>query len=201
MNGIMVDLETMGTSSNAAIVAIGAVEFDIDAEVGLLGAEFYCNIDIQTCIDAGLSVDGSTIIWWLKQSEEARNAISKTPYNLVRGLNDFTRFIEAAQDRSLSRITVWGNGSNFDNVILHSAYTAAGLTKPWHFKYDRDVRTLVFLGRALGIEKTEVVREGVRHHALDDAKHQARYCQYIYSKLKADNFNKSSPREIGNESS
>lgn len=48
MSCIMVDLETMGTSSNAAIVDIGAVEFDIDAEVGLLGAEFYCNIDIQT---------------------------------------------------------------------------------------------------------------------------------------------------------
>ena len=39
MKGVMLDLETMGNGSNAAITAIGAVEFD--TETNLIGDKFY----------------------------------------------------------------------------------------------------------------------------------------------------------------
>ena len=47
MKHIMLDLETMSTASNAAIVAIGAVEFE--PETGKLGREFYCNVSLASC--------------------------------------------------------------------------------------------------------------------------------------------------------
>ena len=45
---LMLDLETMGTKSNSAIISIGAVEFDI--LTGKTGREFYRNVSLQSCI-------------------------------------------------------------------------------------------------------------------------------------------------------
>ena len=80
---------------------------------------------------------------------------------------------------------MWGNGAGFDNVILRSAYVACGLIVPWKHWNDRDVRTIVDLGRTLlGFNpKKEMPFEGVRHCALDDAKHQARYVSAIIQQL------------------
>ena len=75
---VMLDLETMSTSSSAAIVSIGAVKFDPHGKIGDFGdpanAEykpFYCTVELTSCIDAGLHVSGSTIEWWLKQENDA----------------------------------------------------------------------------------------------------------------------------------
>ena len=80
---------------------------------------------------------------------------------------------------------MWGNGAGFDNVIMRSAYQATNLVEPWLHWNDRDVRTIVDLGRTLlGFDpKKELPFEGVRHSALADAKHQARYVSAIYQRL------------------
>jgi exodeoxyribonuclease VIII len=52
-------------------------------------------------------------------------------------------------------------------MILRKAYEMLGLKTPWHFRADRDVRTLVALGRSLDIELTPANREGTHHHALE----------------------------------
>ena len=46
MNDVMVDLETLSTKPNAAIVSIGAVFFD--PKTGELGDTYYQVIDIET---------------------------------------------------------------------------------------------------------------------------------------------------------
>ena len=56
----MIDLETMSTSANAAIVAIGACTFDRDFGVD---DKFYVSVDLETCIKKGFGIDGSTIMW------------------------------------------------------------------------------------------------------------------------------------------
>lgn len=80
---------------------------------------------------------------------------------------------------------VWGNGATFDNVILGNAYKATRLRQPWFFANDRDVRTIVDLGRQLrGIDpKKDLELEGVAHNALDDAKFQVRYVSEIFKAL------------------
>jgi DNA polymerase III epsilon subunit-like protein len=64
---LMLDLETLGNKSNSAILSIGAVEFDL--ETGETGREFYQRIDLQSCIDKGLIINGSTFYWWITQNE------------------------------------------------------------------------------------------------------------------------------------
>ena len=53
---VMLDLETMGRDSNAVICSIGVVEFDINT--GETGREFFAKVDIQSCLDRGLTVNG-----------------------------------------------------------------------------------------------------------------------------------------------
>lgn len=60
---VMVDLETFGTQGNAVIAAIGAVGFD-EGAIFRFG-DYTTGIDIQTCLDAGLTINGGTLYWWL----------------------------------------------------------------------------------------------------------------------------------------
>lgn len=62
MLNVMLDLETMDTKPTAAITEIGAVRFDNEKIL----SRFRIKVDLQSCIDLGLTVSGSTIMWCLK---------------------------------------------------------------------------------------------------------------------------------------
>ncbi len=176
---VMLDLETMGNTSNAAIVSIGAVVFS--PVTGALGADFEEVVNLNSSAYYS-DIDASTVTWWLTQSEEARSIFQRdTPKSSLKDalleLNQW--FADLGDSRD---IQVWGNGSGFDNVILANAFKAVRV-KP-HFSHwnDRDVRTIVEMGRSiLGIDpKTTFTRQGVHHSALDDAKFQAKYVSAIW---------------------
>lgn len=181
MNHVMLDLETMGQGSNAAIVAIGAVFFE--PTTGAIGASFYQQIDLEDAVKYG-EMDASTVLWWLEQNEQARKEITNgEAWILIGTLHEFTDWIEQIEEYK-DRI-VWGNGSSFDNVILANAFKRLNACQPWPFENNRDVRTVVDLGRTLkGIDpKYDIPFEGNKHNALDDAIHQAKYVSAIYKAL------------------
>ena len=177
MKHVMLDLETMSTMSNAAIVAIGAVVFDPDT--GEMGGTFYCNVDLESSAAYGLHIHGGAVMWWLERSEEARMALLADRLPLDEALRRFTRYLQA-----FGEVFVWGNGATFDNVILANAYEAAGLERPWSYKNDRDVRTIEGLGQEICNAAEERERAGIHHHALDDAIYQARYVSKIWQALR-----------------
>lgn len=180
---VMVDLETMGKKPNAPIVSIGAVLFD--PETGILGETFYAVVSLESAVSWGAEIDPSTVIWWLKQSSEARSAIANDDViKLDDALLMFTDFIEENVTGGRKKAQVWGNGATFDNTILRSSFDLACLDCPWDYWNDRDVRTMVELGKAVGFDpKTSIPFEGDRHNALADAKHQARYISAIWQRL------------------
>lgn len=180
MNHIMLDLETLSAREDAAILSIGAVRFDLDnLEVG--GTElypfrnskdwnyspsFYRVIDIEDEDNhRGLRIDGSTVKWWMNQSDEAR-AVFKgddgSLWSLETALSDFEDFVTAV-DNSF----IWGNGSTFDNMILRNAYRVKGLQYPGSHKKDICYRTIKT------VFPLEHERRGTHHNALDDARYQA----------------------------
>ena len=165
-NNIMVDLETMGQSSQAAIIAIGAVRFDRDG----LHEEFYRVIDLQSSIDAGAALDGSTITWWLEQSAKARKAICRRGDPLETALVDFSQFVQ--QD---TPVQLWGNGAAFDNVILANAYRSSAIGLPWFYYHNRCYRTVKNLHPEITLQRT-----GTHHNALDDARNQAQHLIDIF---------------------
>ncbi|PAL44733.1 exodeoxyribonuclease VIII [Escherichia coli] len=174
---LSVDIETMGTNPDAPINSIGGKFFD--PETGEMGPEFSKTIDAKT---GGGTVDISSIEWWLVQSSEARSAILVNQIPLDDALLQFREFISEHSDEKF--VQVWGNGATFDNVILRRSCERQGIPCPWRYHNDRDVRTIVELGKTIGFDaRTAIPFEGVPHNALDDARHQAKYVSAIWQKL------------------
>ncbi|MDS7732613.1 exonuclease [Klebsiella oxytoca] len=180
---VMVDLETMGKKSNAPIVSIGAVIFD--PATGFLGETFYKVVSLESAVLWGAEIDPSTVIWWMKQSSEARSEIaSDIAIPLDDALLQFSEFVFENIPGGHETAQIWGNGATFDNTILRSSYERACLDCPWDYWNGRDVRTIVELGKAIGFDaKTSIPFEGERHNALADAQHQARYVSAIWQRL------------------
>ncbi|HIE9045377.1 TPA: 3'-5' exoribonuclease domain-containing protein [Klebsiella variicola subsp. variicola] len=184
---VMVDLETMGKKHNAPIVAIGAVVFD--PATGSIGESFYKVVCLESSVNWGAVIDPSTVIWWLKQSSEARSAIvNDDAIPLQDALLQFREFVSDNVAGGSKKAQVWGNGASFDNSILRSSYDCIAEDYPWEYWNDRDVRTMVELGQAISFDpKTTIPFEGSRHNALADAIHQARYVSAIWQRMIAGN--------------
>lgn len=184
---VMVDLETMGKKHNAPIVAIGAVFFD--PATGSIGESFYKVVCLESSVNWGAVIDPSTVIWWLKQSSEARSAIvNDDAIPLQDALLQFREFVSDNVAGGSKKAQVWGNGASFDNSILRSSYDCIAEDYPWEYWNDRDVRTMVELGQAISFDpKTTIPFEGSRHNALADAIHQARYVSAIWQRIIAGN--------------
>ena len=170
----MLDIETMGTKVGCKVMSIGACKFDINT--GEIGETFHQQINLETCTG---SFDASTVLWWLKQSDEARSKFKdndKQPSS-KEVVTSFMNFVDADSK-------VWGNGSTFDNSILSNLADNLGIPVKWEYWNDRDVRTIVELGKAIGFDpKKDMPFIGIKHDALADAIHQAKYVSAIYGKL------------------
>ncbi len=177
MKHISLDLETLGTGTNAAIIQIGAVEFDL---AGNLGLEFRKTVCLDHALDSGAKVDAGAFAFWMGQSEEARYAVTNNPQPLGETLRLFMKFVAKCK-----ATRIWGNGATFDNRILAETYQRyrkmPGIEMPWHFTGDRDMRTLLSTVRFLGLGEilraTDIPDGEIAHDALCDAKYRA---QVIY---------------------
>lgn len=161
MTQVMIDLETMSTRPNAAVLSLGAVKFEVGAGIT---DKFYATIDAKDCKSLGLHFSKDTIKWWSEQNPTALAMLSKHTKPLGIVLNDFTAWY------GNQSLPTWGCGSDFDNVILTSAYYALGRAQPWKFWHNRCYRTVKEL-----IKIPEAPREGTYHNALDDAIHQTNH--------------------------
>jgi hypothetical protein len=164
----MVDIETLGLEPGSAIVAIGAVEFGPDG----LGREFRGHIDLESCQDAGLTIDAGTLQWWLDQDERVQEQLE--------GGEDLTTVL-AGFDAWYDADEIWANSPSFDCELLERAFDAVGLEEPWHFTDERCFRTL----RSLGVD-ARVTRDGAEHDALADARYQAAVASDILYQLEVD---------------
>ncbi|HFP5249914.1 3'-5' exoribonuclease [Escherichia coli] len=174
---LMIDLKTMGKNPDAPINALAGKFFD--PATGEMGPEFSKTIDLET---AGGVIDRDTIKWWLKQSREAQSAILTDEIPLDDALLQLREFIDENSGEFF--VQVWGNGANFDNVILRRSYERQEIPCPWHYTNDRDVRTIVALGLVMDFDARSVITfEGERHNALHDARYQAKYVSAIWQKL------------------
>lgn len=178
---LMVDLETMGTKSGSAIVALAAVPFHLETGVIPQGLNpFYRNISLQSAMDAGLVVDASTIQWWMSQSKEASEMWQTSPRSLGSVLEMFHEYVTALRS-VYDQVYLWGNSARFDLGLIENAYTADGVWEiPWDFRNERCVRTLLSFAPEV---RNQTKFEGTRHNALDDCAYQIAYSCAAYKKL------------------
>lgn len=162
---IMLDLETTGTSAGCGILSIGACTLHLDNT-------FYSRIDHQSGVAIGLADSSSTMDWWGRQSAEARVEAFSGTTPIETALLEFSDWMLTIK-RTGAKVYIWGNGASFDMPILGAAYAQVDRIKPWVPFNERCYRTI----KNLAINKVVKIGEfeGVKHNALDDAKHQAKH--------------------------
>lgn len=164
---IMLDLETLSTRPGGVIISIGATKFD---ENGPYGEPFYMRINPKSSMDAGFLIEADTILWWMRQSDEARAEFQKESHHVFEVMSKFSVWCDSPYVKCVGHIAnpnieLWGNGANFDNAILKAAYDKLGLNAPWEFYNDRCYRTMKAMYPHIKMPK----RVGTHHNALDDA--------------------------------
>jgi len=170
MKDIMVDIETLGTANNSVVTQIGAIYFN--RYTGELGKELLVNIQIQDCLNKGLQVDAGSIKFWFEQPERSFLDRPTTLMDALQQLRDFHNIDNKA--------LVWAH-STFDFPILHNAYRKVGQGFCFPYRNLRDIRTLVDLS---GIKyKKGSSGDPKTHNALDDCKHQVKYCTEAFNKI------------------
>jgi len=164
-DNIMLDLETLGTTPGSVILALAAVPFD---HAGVYTKDaLYLKFSAMHAGAFGFRTNLLTQMWWDKQSPEARHEAfsgTLTPLDLVESL---TKYLEDSPD-----VKVWGNGANFDNVLVAAYYEKLDRKLPWKYSNDRCYRTLKNITplRFLTNKPT------VAHNAFYDAEAQAKNC-------------------------
>lgn len=173
----VIDIETLGQGADAVICSIAVVVVDLGGLVVV--DEFYCRVDHN---QVNRSRSEGTLAFWEQQRQESPAAWDEL-FNpagqrlfITSALELLATFLLKAFGR-IEDVQLMGNGSEFDNVILAHAYEQWGMAQPWHFRGNQSLRTAVWMGRALlGIDpKYQLPFDGVRHHALHDARHEATY--------------------------
>lgn len=180
---LMVDIEAFGKKADSPVVSIGAVFFD--PSTGNTGSEFYKVISLESAMASGGVPDASTIIFWLKASPEARSElVMDDAIPLDDALLQLNEFIAENAANGAESVQVWGNGATYDNVLLEASYDRTGIPCPWKFWNNRDVRTIVELGKAVGCKpRYEIPFDGEPHKAISDALHQVKYVSAIWQCL------------------
>jgi len=172
---IMIDLETLATSTDAVVLTIGAVKFDpFGSDIKEPKMEsFYVKVDIDSCDELGLVANDDTIAWWSQQSKEAQaEAFEGDDRIHIRDAFDqLYKFCWGAK-------RVWSNGAAFDVPICEHVYRKLNKAIPWQFWAVRDCRTAFDLG--INPNRPPVLA----HHALQDAWNQAVGIQNVYNTLR-----------------
>lgn len=169
---IMLDLETLSSEPDAAIVAIGAACFGSE-QFDPTVYNFHVVIDPCSSAKKGGIISASTIKWWMNQSDEARSIFSdKDSCDIGAALWRFRNFCKDAAPR----VRVWGNGADFDNTVLRRAYERVGFEVPWTFRDNRCFRTLKNLRPDIPFEPFP---DSIQHRADHDAINQAVHAQKI----------------------
>lgn len=175
LSDLMIDMETLATSTDAAILTIGAVRFDPFAKESEKPemSEFYVKVDLDSCDELDLKVCDETIAWWATQSADAQ-AAAFDPDGRIHIKDAFEQLYKFAWGSK----RVWSNGSVFDIMICEHIFGKLHKAVPWKFWQIRDVRTAFDIG--IDPQRPPVTA----HHALEDAKNQAVGIQNVFSTLR-----------------
>ena len=191
MKHIMVDIETLSTAVNAAVLSIGAVEFD--PFTGQILRTFYHELDLSD--QDNRHVDLNTVQWWFKQCQENPvNFELMTKHNREKdgvtfALHKLGEFINGCVEYAMTRVegyeklSIYACDPDFDIAILNDLYKEHNLPSPWRYSELRSVRTVRDLTKIAGMD---IPQQEANHNALDDCIRQAKEVSYFIANLQHD---------------
>lgn len=176
LDDMMVDLETFGSKSFSVIISICAINCNL--KTGAIGKIFKRNISLDSCLSAGLKIQAETLLWWLNQKPKTLKSCLENSIPLKQALMEFDNYFCSLEN---PQIKIWGNSNKFDLGLLENAYDSVGLIKPWMFRKERDMRTLISDHEEI---KSNHVYTGDLHDPVHDCLNQIQICHKVYKSLK-----------------
>jgi hypothetical protein len=163
---VSVDIEACGE----VLVSLGACVFD--PRIGEPGTCFYGVPNMKDQTARGLKLDADAFSWWLKQNNKAREAVmlNRPAEEVLSGWRSW--WAQLGGDPWL-----WAYPTSFDLPVIAHVYDVFGLRPPWKWTRTLDGRTLWQLAIAIDPDMAKIEAEAgpCPHHALEDAKEQARW--------------------------
>lgn len=164
---VMIDIETLGGSPNGVVTQIGLVR-NGPAEV-----EQCCirTLDLRKALG---TIETGTLAWWATQDKDLF-------VDTLKGLHHPFDAHEAMVLMMRGADEIWANSPTFDLTIMRDWCGRYGYNVPWHYRQERDIRTLYNL-RKWDFTGVPTV-EGAAHNALVDAKRQMGHLMYMLREL------------------
>ena len=166
MKAVSLDIETLGTNSDAVVLSIGACTVTPDG----VQKVFYSRVNIQQQIDLGRTITESTLRFWFEQDRSVQQS--------TFGVGDGPSIREVvgkfyAWLKSHEFPPVYCKGPQFDAAILDSLADSAKVERSVHYRKWRDIRTLeeiiTWAGHEALLIDTKGRVESGYHDALADA--------------------------------
>ena len=166
---MMVDIETLSTRSNALVLQVGCCVINVRT-CSFLTAPEACTV-VDTRKDA--HVDRATVQFWMEQDELVRASVLSAKTSSAEHVATMLRNHYDCVNSVIQWGGVWALGGQFDFPILRNFLEGHGQKCPWHFREERDLRTLASV-----FDPDKRLRppdNKNKHSAEDDVKWQAYY--------------------------
>lgn len=182
---VMLDFETLGSSFDTCVVSLGAVAFNRSGVIDKKLFEF----KLEDQVRQGRTFTASTLEWWMIQSDNARKVFkpSDAKVTIEEFLPSFEKFCDdslAKVGESRNDLKPWGNGANFDIVIIEDLFKRhhplRDASVPWKFWNVWCFRTF---NNIYNCKKLVARPHGTAHSALDDALFQTDCVMAVWKQM------------------
>jgi hypothetical protein len=170
MTHAMIDLETLSTRFDAAVISMGVAIFNdekiLDSAGWALAPESIHG-----------HIDPKTVQWWTQQAESAREFSFTGKYKSMTVAFELKTMLAKYDVKE-----VWSKDPHFDHVILQAWWERVADAEkynigefPYHYRAPRSYRTLESEAIRMGFEESDWAQyHFVAHNPIDDAVTQAR---------------------------
>jgi hypothetical protein len=171
-DNLMIDIETLGTTAEAAILSISAVCFNKNQ----VGPNIIYHISLPDALDTG-KVSASTLQWWLKEDPELfKKTLSQGNWKLSDALINLSTFCIFNLNE---KFKVWANPPNFDLKIIENKLDKIKDVGPiWNPFSERCVRTI----KNIDLNLANQFINPEKHNPLEDCLVQIKQIEAINEK-------------------
>jgi hypothetical protein len=181
MKRLMLDIETLSTFPNAAVIAIGAVIRNDENPSHLQARSWFIDRDMVIGHE-----NSETLEWWNAQDPKVRNQVfggNQLPKEALQELNGFLRSNGIHPEDGGDGYRCYASPAMFDFPILRHQYQMMGIIPAWHWRAERCLSTLrKEIQDHFNIEITEVEPE-LKHHPVHDCLAQFKELDACFSEL------------------
>lgn len=142
------DFETLAQTGNAVVTSMGLLSFSESRYVEnpytfdeLVSLSRYIKFDVSEQVKTyNRHVDQDTVMWWSKQSKEARKQILPSDKDVsIVALYEFLLKNGNCADNK----KVYTRGLNFDSIIMDSVLRDCNQVTPFHWGNMRDTKSMI----------------------------------------------------------